>query len=172
LEENSMSAEDTLNEKSKRRRGLRRKAEVEPVDSVEEVDDESDDEDDDSSERGLTVKKGRVTPGRRTQELAETQSEGNFITRTVGGIGEYFEGVRSEIQKVAWPTREDVRRLAGIVLVTMIVSSLVLGTISIIYNEIFVLGISTPAIFVVIFVVVIAAFGYYLRQSNRRTGSY
>jgi hypothetical protein len=35
-----MSAEDTLNERSKRRRGLRRQAEAEPVDNVEEVDDE------------------------------------------------------------------------------------------------------------------------------------
>ena len=71
-----MSAEDTLNEKSKRRRGLRRQAEVETLDNVEEVEDEGYEEDDDeSSSRGLTVKKGRATPGRRTQET-EVAEEG------------------------------------------------------------------------------------------------
>jgi hypothetical protein len=95
-----MSAEDTLNEKSRRRRGLRRQAEVEPEDNVEEVDDEVEeyDEDDESSSRGLTEKKGRATRGRRTQEVEVTDTDGNFITRPIRGMGEYIEGVRAEMQ--------------------------------------------------------------------------
>jgi preprotein translocase SecE subunit len=166
-----MSAEDTLNEKSKRRRGLRRQAEVEPVESVEE-DELDDEEDDESSSRGLTVKKGRATPGRRTIEIAETQSEGNFATRTLRSVVEYFQGVTAERKKVVWPTREDVRRLTGIVLVTLIAASIILGTISIIFNELFIVGLTSPAIFAVLFVVVVALFGFYLRQANRRSGSY
>jgi preprotein translocase SecE subunit len=166
-----MSAEDTLNEKSKRRRGLRRQAEVEPVDSVEE-DELDDEEDDESSSRGLTVKKGRATPGRRTIEIAETQSEGNVATRTLRSVTDYFQGVTSERKKVVWPTREDVRRLTGIVLVTLIAASIVLGTLSVIFNELFLVGLSSPAIFAVLLVVVIAVFVYYLRQSNRRGSSY
>jgi preprotein translocase subunit SecE len=167
-----MSAEDTLNEKSKRRRGLRRQAEVETLDNVEEVDDEGYEEDDDeSSSRGLTVKKGRATPGRRTQET-EVAEEGNFVTRTIRGLGEYIEGVRAEIQKVVWPTPEEVRRLTTIVLVSTIIAALVLGAISFIYNELFILGIQNPAIFGILFVVAVIIFGWYLRQSNNRGSRY
>jgi preprotein translocase subunit SecE len=168
----NMSAEDTLNERSKRRRGLRRQAEVEPVDDIEEVDDELEDDDDDSSERGLTEKKGRATPGRRTQETAVVETEGNFVTRPLRGIGEYFEGVRSEVQKIVWPTREETRRLTTIVLIVTIIAALVLGAISFIFNELFILGIKSPIIFGVLFVIALGAFLYYLRQSNKRTSSF
>lgn len=167
-----MSAEDTLNEKSKRRRGLRRQAEAETLDSVEEVDDEGYDEDDEeSSSRGITVKKGRATPGRRTQET-EVAQEGNFVTRTIGGFGGYVEGVRSEIQKVVWPTPEEVRRLTTIVLVSTIIAALVLGALSFIFNELFILGIQNPVIFGIMFVVAVIVFGMYLRQSNTRSSRY
>jgi preprotein translocase subunit SecE len=170
-----MSAEDTLNEKSKRRRGFRRQTEVEPVDSIEEEDEEVVDEeydDDESSGRGLTGKKGRATPGRRTQETEVAQTEGNFITRPLRGLGEYIEGVRSEIQKVVWPTREETRRLTTIVLSVTIISAIVLGAVSFVFNELFVLGIKSPMIFGVLFVVVVGAFIYYLSQSNKRGGGY
>ncbi|MEO8606792.1 MAG: preprotein translocase subunit SecE [Chloroflexota bacterium] len=166
-----MSAEDTLNEKSRRRRGLRRQAEAEPVD---EVDDEMEeyDEDDESSGRGLTEKKGRATRGRRTQEVEVTETDGNFITRPIRGIGEYIEGVRAEMQKVIWPTREETRRLTTIVLSVTIISALVLGAVSFVFNEVFVLGLKTPFIFAVIFVVALGVFLYYLRLSNKRGSSY
>jgi preprotein translocase subunit SecE len=168
-----MSAEDTLNEKSRRRRGFRRQAEVEPVDSVEEVDDEIDEEEDDeSSGRGLTEKKGRATRGRRTQEVEVTQSEGNIVSRPLRGMGEYFEGVRSEVQKIVWPTREETRRLTTIVLTVTIIAALILGIISLIFNELFIIGIQSPIIFGVLFVIVVGIFLFYLRQSNRRGGSY
>ena len=169
-----MSAEDTLNEKSRRRRGLRRQAEAEPVDNVEEVDDEMEayDEDDDSSGRGMTEKKGRATPGRRTQEVEVTETDGNFITRPIRGLGGYIEGVRAEMQKVVWPTREETRRLTTIVLSVTIVAALVLGAVSFIFNELFVLGLKSPVIFAVLFVIALGVFLYYLRVSNKRGSSY
>lgn len=169
-----MSAEDTLNEKSKRRRGLRRQAEVEALDNVEEVEDEGydDDDDEESSARGLTVKKGRATPGRRTQETEVAQADGNFVTRTIRGFGDYVEGVRSEIQKVVWPTPEEVRRLTTIVLVSTVIAALVLGALSFIFNELFILGIQNPVIFGIMFVVAVIVFGFYLRQSNNRSSRY
>jgi preprotein translocase SecE subunit len=168
-----MSAEDTLNQKSKRRRGLRRQAEVESLDSVEEIDDEGyeDDDDEESSSRGLTVKKGRATPGRRTQETEVTQ-EGNFFTRTIRGFGGYVEGVRSEIQKVVWPTPEEVRRLTTIVLVSTIIAAIILGALSFLFNELFILGIQNPAIFGILFVVAVIVFGLYVRQTNNRGSRY
>ncbi len=65
----------------------------------------------------MTVGKGRATPSRRRQDEAEEDS-GNVATRTVGGLREYFEGVRSELGKVILATREEARRLTIIVLVT------------------------------------------------------
>jgi preprotein translocase SecE subunit len=168
-----MSAEDTLNEKSRRRRGLRRQAETEPVDNVEEVDDEAEEyDDDDSSERGLTEKKGRATPGRRTQEVEVTETDGNFITRPIRGLGGYIEGVRAEMQKVVWPTREETRRLTTIVLSVTILSALVLGAVSFVFTELFVLGLKSPIIFAVLFVIALGVFFYYLRLSNKRGSSY
>jgi len=169
-----MSAEDTLNEKSRRRRGLRRQAEAEPVDNVEEVDDEQEeyDDDDDSSERGLTEKKGRATRGRRTQEVEVTETDGNFITRPIRGLGGYIEGVRAEMQKVVWPTREETRRLTTIVLSVTILSALVLGAVSFVFTELFVLGLKSPIIFAVLFVIALGVFFYYLRLSNKRGSSY
>jgi preprotein translocase SecE subunit len=167
-----MSAEDTLNEKSKRRRGLRRQAEeVETLDNVEEVDNEGYEDDDESSDRGLTVKKGRATPGRRTQET-EVVQEGNFVTRAIRGFGEYVEGVRSEIRKVVWPTPEEVRRLTTIVLVSTILAAIVLGALSFLFNELFILGIQNPVIFGMLFVVAVIVFGLYLRQTNNRSSRY
>jgi preprotein translocase SecE subunit len=167
-----MSAEKT-DEKSLRRRGLRRQAEVLPEEPVDEVDDEvEDDEDDSASSRGITEKKGRPTPSRRTQEVEVTKNEGNFITRTVRNLREYVEGVRSETDKVVWPTREEARRLTGIVLSSMIAAALVLGIITLIFNELFTLGTRAPLVFGIVFVVVLGAFLYYLRNANRRTTSF
>jgi preprotein translocase SecE subunit len=137
----------------------------------DEVYDDSD-ESEDSEGRGLTAPKGRATPGRRTQEVVEVQAEGNFITRPLNNIREYWEGVRSEIQKVVWPTREESRRLTTIVLIVCIVASAVLGTISAIFTWLIGVGLGTPAVFFGIFLVALAGFVYYLRQSNRRTSSF
>ncbi len=162
----------TLDDSTKGRRGRLRRQAPAAVQNYE-VDDETEVDDAEEVEtRGLSERKGRITPGRRTLEIEETRSEGNFITRTVRGLREYFEGVRSELQKVVWPTREEARRLTGIVLSVTIAASIVLGIISLVFNEIFALGLRSPAVFVVIFVLILGGFVYYLRTNSRRTPSY
>lgn len=169
-----MSAEHkTLNNNSKRRRGkLRREAPEAPVQNIEVTDDLEDDDDEEGLTRGLTERKGRATPGRRTQEVEVSKSEGNFITRPIRGLREYLEGVRSEIQKVVWPSREETRRLTGIVLSVTIVSALVLGIISLLFNELFALGLRNPLVFGIVFVLILGAFLYYLRRNSRQTSSF
>jgi len=164
----------TLDDKSKRRRGrLRREAEEAAAVETYEVEDELEDEAEDAAPaKGLTERKGRPTPGRRTQEVEVTKSEGNFITRTIRGLREYFEGVRSELQKVVWPTREETRRLTTIVLSVTIVSAIVLGVISILFNDLISLGLRSPIVFAVIFAAILGGFIYYLRNNNRRTPTY
>lgn len=162
----------TLDDSTKGRRGRLRRQAPAAVQNYE-VDDETEVDDAEEVEtRGLSERKGRITPGRRTLEIEETRSEGNFITRTVRGLREYFEGVRSELQKVVWPTREEARRLTGIVLSVTIAASIVLGIISLVFNEIFALGLRSPVVFVVIFVLILGGFVYYLRTNSRHTPSY
>lgn len=111
------------------------------------------------------VGKGRATPSRRHED---DEDEGNVLTRTGGGLAAYFEGVRSELKKVAWPTREEARRLTIIVLGTLIVSALVLGFISAAFTELFRIGLSQPLIlFAVIIGAVVAGFVVY-RVNGRR----
>lgn len=168
-----MSAEDSLNDKSKRRRGLRQQADaaVQSVDIEDEVMDDEDDEEEGSS-RGLSERKGRATPGRRSQETEEEKEEGNVLTRFVRRLSGYIEGVRSEVQKVVWPTREEVRRLTTIVIIVTIISAIVLGIISALFNAVIAAGLNTPVLIVGLVVVAIVIFAVYLRTSNRRTSAF
>ncbi len=146
------------------------------VDDVEELENdtvEDDGEDEVSSTRGITAPKGRATPGRRTQEVEEDKSESGIvsgITSPFRSMIEYWEGVRSEMQKVIWPTREETQRLGIIVLVVTIISSIVLGLLSLIFTALIAAGLNSPlVVFGGIFLVTVVAFGFYLRSSNRGT---
>ena len=146
------------------------------VDDVEELENDSVDdeaEEEVSSTRGITAPKGRATPGRRTQEVEEEKADSGIvsgITSPFRSMAEYWEGVRSELQKVIWPTREETQRLATIVLVVTIISSLVLGLLSLIFTAIIAAGLTSPlVVFGSIFVLAVVAFGFYLRSSNRGT---
>ncbi|MDK3158886.1 preprotein translocase subunit SecE [Anaerolineae bacterium CFX9] len=126
---------------------------------------------DDEAQRGLTAAKGRPTPSRRRLE-EEEEDEGNLLQRTSGGLAEYFRGVRTEVGKVTWPTREDARRLTIIVLITLIISSIILGTISLAFTELFRLGLDNPIILIVFMVVAVGAGLIYYRLHSRRAQTY
>lgn len=147
-----MSAEKLGEEKAGRRRRLplvRTKTEETPQPTPQ---------------RGLSTK-GRATPSRRRDE---DEDEGNVLTRTGGGLSEYLEGVRSELRKVAWPSREEWTRLTIIVLATLIASSLILGIISAVFTELFRIGLSQPVIlFAVIAAAVVGGFIFFRIQSRR-----
>ena len=143
------------------------------ADDVEDLENdvEDDSEDEGSETRGITAPKGRATPGRRTQEVEEVKAETGIVSSVTSPfrtMAEYWEGVRSEMQKVIWPTREETQRLATIVLVVTIISSLVLGLLSLIFSAIIAAGLNSPLIvFGAIFLLAVVAFGFYLRSSNR-----
>ena len=139
-----------------------------------DVVEEDDGEDEGSETRGITAPKGRATPGRRTQEIEEVKAETGIVSTVTSpfrSISEYWEGVRSEMAKVIWPTREETQRLATIVLVVTVVSSVVLGVLSLIFSALIAAGLSSPLlVFGAIFVVAVVGFGIYLRNSNRSGG--
>ncbi len=155
-----MSADKTEEQTNRRRSLLGRNRPVE--EEPEEQDDELE------VDRGITAGKGRATPSRRRQAEEEEES-GNVATRGFGTVREYFEGVRSELSKVIWPTREETQRLTIIVLVTLIVSSIVLGAISLLFTNLFIIGLAAPIILIgLILIVVVVALVFY-RLNNRRS---
>lgn len=101
-------------------------------------------------QKGVTAGKGRPTPSRRQMEEEADEVQGNFIQRTVASLREYFSGVRSELQKVTWPTRQDTRRLSIIVIITLIIASIILGLISYAFTQIFQAGLGTPIVLILI----------------------
>lgn len=167
-----MSAENTVEEKSRRRR--RRSVEEPENELIENDTDEDDVEIVADSSRGVTAKKGRATPGRRNQIAEAEEQRSNALTRPFFDLRDYFIGVQDELRKVSWPTREELRRLTVIVLVVTILASIVLGIISIIFTELFVIGLETPLIFAVVFGAGALAFVAFtrLRGGNRSISPY
>jgi preprotein translocase subunit SecE len=96
--------------------------------------------------RGVTAGKGRATPSRRQLEELHEEPERNFFMRLVHNLREYFAGVRTELTKVTWPTREDTRRLTIIVIIALIVSSIILGLIAFAFTQLFGVGLQQPII--------------------------
>lgn len=151
-----MSVDDAVEEKSKRRRKRRNKNADEEILEAE------------AEERGLTERKGRATPGKRSRSTSTQQSSGGFLSRLFGGIRGYFGGVKDELDKVVWPTREELFRLSRIVFTVTVISAMALGAISFVYSEIFYLGLNKdqPIIFVLLFGGVGFAYWYISRRSR------
>lgn len=88
--------------------------------------------------------------------MAETTKKsrnegGGFIS----GITTYIKEVRAEMNKVTWPSREEVVRLTRIVLIVTVLSALVLGGISIALTEYMRIGFANPVLFIITFAVII-----------------
>ncbi len=92
--------------------------------------------------------KGRATPGRRSQP---EQVRGNALTRPLYNLMDYLSEVRSELDKVTWPTREDIVRLTRIVLMTLVFFSLMMGAISLFWGQVIAFGLNAPLFFIVLF---------------------
>jgi preprotein translocase subunit SecE len=168
-----MATENPVEEKSRRRR--RRQVEAEaPVEETEIDSDDGGDDDEDGptvNPRALTAKKGYATPGRRNKLAEQEEERGNIVTRPFTGLRDYLTGVRDELRKVSWPTREELRRLTVIVLIVTLIASLVLGLISLGFTELFRLGLDNPILFVAFFAVVGGLYFAVTRLGRRGEGS-
>lgn len=142
------------------------KTQEQVADEIDEAELEDEAEDDDGGARALTPAKGRPTPSRREREAAE-EEKGGLVTRLVRGTRGYLEGVRSELAKVAWPTREDTRRLTQIVIVTLVVSSLVLGAISLAFTRLFAVGLRSPLVLLIVMAIGVGIGLWWDRYSRR-----
>jgi preprotein translocase subunit SecE len=113
--------------------------------------------------KGITAGKGRATPGRRQVQQAEIEERRGFF----GRILDYFQGVGAELDKVAWPTREQVISLFRVVLVVTVAAAIVLGAISLVFNELFAVGLQNPVIFLLVGVIVAAITFYIMRREGQ-----
>ena len=62
----------------------------------------------------------RTAPGRPRAPLAPTRTDR-------AGLLEYFRGVWDELRKVVWPGREELLRMTGIVVATVIIFGALIG---------------------------------------------
>lgn len=114
----------------------------------------------------LTEAKGRATPSRRKSKEKNEES-GNALTRPFVAFADYLSNVRSELNKVTWPTREDTIRLTRIVIAVTIIAALALGLLSALLTQFMEIGLQ-PNNSWILLAVIVAAFGaaiYWLRRS-------
>jgi preprotein translocase SecE subunit len=130
----------------------RRRAAIKPAETTEAAE---------QAEQALNTGKGRATPGRRQQQTEEEAPRG-IVGRTV----DYLQGVRSELNKVAWPNREQVITLFRNVLIVTILAAIILGAISFGFNELFAIGLSQPIVFVVFGAIVAGLTFYFTRRGD------
>lgn len=50
------------------------------------------------------------------------------------GIGKYLKGVKAELKKVNWPTREELINHTGIVIITCIVAAVALWVLDVVFG--------------------------------------
>lgn len=74
---------------------------------------------------------GDADASRRQPAKPRAQSQ-SLVERipVVRGIAGYFHGVRTELAKVTWPSREETLRLTGVVLAVTVFFSIALGLLS------------------------------------------
>ena len=95
-------------------------------------------------ENAITKKKGAATPGRRSRKAkkAKNEPQGNTLTRPLYRTVDYFSNVRSELNKVAWPSWADTRRLTILCINVTIASAVCLGILSVILTEFMRIGLN------------------------------
>lgn len=112
------------------------------------------------TQRAITQKKGKATPGRRSRKVktAKVEPQGNAITRPLYMTVDYFVNVRSELNKVAWPSRHDTRRLTILCINVTIVSAIFLGILAVIWSEFMRIGLN-PGMAWMLLAVIVAMVG-------------
>jgi len=95
----------------------------------------------------------------------KSEAKGNIFTNFVS----YIREVRSEMNKVTWPNREEVANLTRIVLIVTLISSLVLGAMGAGFTLLTEFGLENALVFVVIFTVIVIGAIYFTRRGNTRS---
>lgn len=105
------------------------------------------------------------------EEPEQKKREGNLIQRVGGDLREYVEGVRSELRKVTWPTRDEATRLTIIVIIALIITAIVLGAVVLLFTELFRVGLDSPLVLIV-FMLVAAVVGFVINRAQNRSSGF
>ncbi|MCY4145783.1 MAG: preprotein translocase subunit SecE [Chloroflexi bacterium] len=126
--------------------------------------------DNEQPQSAITEKKGKATPGRRTRKVktARVEPQGNVLTRPLYMTVDYFGNVRSEMNKVAWPSREDTRRLTILCINVTIASAIFLGILAVIWSEFMRIGLQPNMAWLLMAVIVAMLAGalYMIRRGS------
>jgi preprotein translocase SecE subunit len=121
---------------------------------------------DEQEENSITEGKGRATPGRRTRRKSKgsSEEEGNALTRPLYTTLDYFSDVRSELNKVAWPSREETRHLTILCINVTIASALVLGALSLVMTEFIRIGLANSWMLMGVIILMVGGAFYAIRR--------
>ena len=67
--------------------------------------------------------------------MAEVKKE-NWFKRTWGKVAKYFRELKSELKKVVWPSKQDVKTNTIVVLVTVAIAAVVMILLDAIFGGI------------------------------------
>ena len=67
---------------------------------------------------------------------AKGAKKGNFWVRKFGAIGKFFRDTKSELKKVVWPSKQDVKTNTIVVLVTVAIAAVVMILLDAIFGGI------------------------------------
>ncbi|MGB7338357.1 MAG: preprotein translocase subunit SecE [Phototrophicaceae bacterium] len=87
----------------------------------------------------------------------------------IEGIRTYWNEVRTELQKVSWPSRDDVIRLTRIVLIVTAITSIGLGALSVgmtLFLDQF--GFDYPLVMVVLFIAIAIGTWWSFQRGERK----
>lgn len=108
------------------------------------------------------------TKERRKKSKEKVEETAAASPSIISRIRTYISEVRSELLKVSWPDREEVIKLTRIVLLVTIISSLLLGALSLALTLLVEYGVNMPIIFIVIFAGIILGTVYMFRRGNQK----
>jgi preprotein translocase subunit SecE len=74
--------------------------------------------------KAVSTARGAPSPAR---PAAGAPPSGPRVGGRRANLGEYFRSVWEELKKVAWPTRDELLRMTGIVIATVILFAAVIG---------------------------------------------
>ena len=120
----------------------------------------------DENENSMTEKKGKATPGRRQTKAkkSKNESQGNAITAPLYAVLDYFSNVRTELNKVAWPSREETRHLTILCINVTIISALALGALSLLLTEFVQIGLANSWILLATIAAMVGGAIYAMRR--------
>jgi|GEM_PF-283323 len=106
----------------------------------------------------VTAKKESITLNAKAAEEQRERANKSSVP-IIGGAIDYMDGVRAEIEKVTWPTREEAVRLTRIVILVSIAFSIMLGLFDAIYGLWFELAVDDELAFLGIGAIIVAVGG-------------